>query len=572
MLFITIFYVPEDQRLSKITNFDLNNIFTPVRADRLEQLLIETNYDHSKTRMIVDGFKEGFDLGYRGPWDVQITSNNLKFVIGNEAELWDKMVNEVKSRRFAGPYRNIPFEHYIQSPIGLVPKDGGTKTRLIFHLSYPKDGETSVNFHTPKELSTVTYKDFEAAVKLCILNGKGCAAGKSDFSAAFRHLPLAKKFWKLLVMKAKCPEDKNWYYFIDKCLPFGSSRSCALFQAFSDCIAHIMQVKTGHENVNYLDDFFFVAMLKLMCDAQIQRFLNLCQFINFPVSLAKTEWGTTRIVFLGLLIDTMMQKIFVPHEKVQAAKLLIEHILNKRSLTKRQLQQVCGFLNFLGKAIVPGRAFTRRLYAHENKVDRVHLHIHITQEMRLDLECWYAFLCHPSVYSQDFADFQETNAIFTNFATDASKNSPLGVGGICGTDWFVQQWDEDFIINFDPSIAYLELFGVTVAASLWLNNFRNKSIIIHCDNQSVVHMINKNMSSCKNCMVLLRFLILHCLCCNVKIVAWYVRSKDNLFPDLLSRLRYREFCDQSKLYNVKFNNRPCQLPDYLWPMDKIWLN
>ena len=64
-------------------------------------------------------------------------------------------MKEVKEERYAGPFEKIPFEHYIQSPIGLVPKDWGKDTRLIFHLSYPRDGKSSVNANTPSELCSV---------------------------------------------------------------------------------------------------------------------------------------------------------------------------------------------------------------------------------------------------------------------------------------------------------------------------------------------------------------------------------------------------------------------------------
>ena len=47
-------------------------------------------------------------------------------------------MKEVKLGRYAGPFPTIPYEEdFIQSPIGLVPKDQGCDTRLIFHLSYP---------------------------------------------------------------------------------------------------------------------------------------------------------------------------------------------------------------------------------------------------------------------------------------------------------------------------------------------------------------------------------------------------------------------------------------------------
>ena len=46
-------------------------------------------------------------------------------------------MKEVQVGRFAGPsdLDNLPFDSFIQSPVGLVPK-AGNKTRLIFHLSF----------------------------------------------------------------------------------------------------------------------------------------------------------------------------------------------------------------------------------------------------------------------------------------------------------------------------------------------------------------------------------------------------------------------------------------------------
>ena len=74
-------------------------------------------------------------------------------------------MKEVHLKRVAGPFKEIPFTNFIQSPIGLVPKAGSDQTRLIFHLSYEfkLDGEASksVNACTPRELCSVTYKDID---------------------------------------------------------------------------------------------------------------------------------------------------------------------------------------------------------------------------------------------------------------------------------------------------------------------------------------------------------------------------------------------------------------------------
>lgn len=47
-------------------NYDLRNIVTPVKVDVLEQLLKETNYPVKDTKFLINGFKNGFSLGYRG--------------------------------------------------------------------------------------------------------------------------------------------------------------------------------------------------------------------------------------------------------------------------------------------------------------------------------------------------------------------------------------------------------------------------------------------------------------------------------------------------------------------------
>ena len=112
-------------------------------------------------------------------------------------------MKEVKEKCYSGPFETIPYDNYIQSPVGLVPKKGNSKTRLIFHLSHcfdkEDDGEASLNAGTPKEWCTVHYQDLDHAIKQCLLvseiartdfNSKTIVLGKTDLSNAFRLLPL----------------------------------------------------------------------------------------------------------------------------------------------------------------------------------------------------------------------------------------------------------------------------------------------------------------------------------------------------------------------------------------------
>ena len=311
-------------------------------------------------------------------------------------------MKEVQLRRFAGPFADVPYDSFIQSPIGLVPKDDGKETRLIFHLSYPQIANSwSVNANTPTELCSVNYPDFNQAICRCLeeigIGMQGlCYIGCSDFRAAFRNLGVLPEQWKFLLLKAVNPLDGRTYYFVEKCLSFGHAISCALFQQVFDGIAHIVTFKTGRIIVNYLDDFLFAACFELVCNNQIHTFLAVCHEIKFPVALEKTFWGTTKLVFLGFLIDAETQRVAVPKEKITQAINMVTHIINKRNrkITVLQLQRICGFLNFLSRAVIPGRAFTRRLYSllegFQTKLRPQH-HIKLTKETIMDLDMWLTF-------------------------------------------------------------------------------------------------------------------------------------------------------------------------------------
>ena len=556
-------------------NLNLKDIVTPVKPKVFEKYLMESGFNRKKTKYLVNGFKRGFSLKFKGNKMVKKKSPNLKLHVGSKLELWNKVMTEVKDKRFAGPFEEIPFDHYIQSPIGLVPKDKGTKTRLIFHLSYPKNGD-SVNAGIPHDVCTVQYPGFDKAVKLCIMAGKECNIAKSDMARAFRNVPLKGSEWCLLVMKADHPITGKTYYFVDKCLPFGSSISCAIFQDFSDAVAHIVKWHTKKANVNYLDDFFFAALKKWLCDQQVQVFLDICKDICFPVSLEKTSWGTTMLTFLGLMLDTERQVVCIPLDKVKKAQDMIQFFLNKRNkkATVLQFQRLCGVLNFLCKCVVPGRAFVTRLYP-PGKLKQHH-HINITAEHRKDLEMWNTFVIHQNVFCRPFMDFERISAIDIDMYSDASRNFNKGVGAYCGTEWSVMKWDSRFMEAKQPSIQYLELYGVTVAVLNWIKLFKNRMIYLFCDNDSVVKMLNKNSSRCKNCMVLLRLIVLESLVHNVRVFGKHVGTKDNGKADALSRMeftRYWTIVDKEvEKGKARMNEQSTPVPHEIWPVQKIWID
>ena len=326
----------------------------------------ESKYDEAETRYLVDGFKNGFDIEYNGPEERWDYSKNIPFKsVGSNRELWDKLMKEVQLKRYAGPFNQVPFTNFPQSPIGLVPK-AGNKTRLIFHLSYDflKTGNLSINKFTKREAWSMRYNDLDEAVKIGIkLMGKDkkwIYCSKTDLTTAFRMIPLHQSTWKWLTVKAKNPDTGEMQYFFDKCLPFSHSISCAIFQCFSNALKHLAEFVLNSKDciVNYLDDFLFLATSKEECNRMVEEFTKLCKKLGVPIAEEKTELGDTRIVFLGILIDGQAHILSIPEEKRIRTINMLTLFSSKRKATVKDIQWLSGYLNFLTKAIFPGRTFT----------------------------------------------------------------------------------------------------------------------------------------------------------------------------------------------------------------------
>ena len=154
------------------------------------------------------------------------------------------------------------------------------------------------------------------------------------------------------------------------------------------------------------------------------------------------------------------------------------------------------------------------------------------------------------------------------FYSDASTSKFLGFGGILNKKWIKAIWSEKFIVEKEPSIDYLELFALSAGILAWESEpeLSNARITVFCDNMGVVHMVNNKSSKCKNCMFLLGVLSLNGLKFNQQLTARYVTSKNNFLANALSRNQMSRF----RKLGPYMNQSPDQLPDLIWPPEKIW--
>lgn len=165
---------------------------------------------------------------------------------------------------------------------------------------------------------------------------------KTDCSNAFCLVPVLVSQCGFLTMMAVHPKSGVKYFFVDKCLLFGSSWSCAIFQSLTKSLAL----------TNYLDDFLFMALRLLQCEEMLSTFLQLCKDIGCPISDDKTKWGVELMVFLRMLLDGKCHIIMVPADKVTKATNYLCFFIENRKVIVKFVQQLTGILNFLNQGFL----------------------------------------------------------------------------------------------------------------------------------------------------------------------------------------------------------------------------
>ena len=194
------------------------------------------------------------------------------------------------------------------------------------------------------------------------------------------------------------------------------------FQRVSNAVETVLRHKSGHETINDLDDFLFLAISKIVCGGIVNQFLSICSEIRFPVALDKTCWASTVIVFLGMIMDSHNRIIAVPADKRDKALHLLHGLLASKKTTVLKLQHIAGIFGFLCKAVYPGRAHTRRFPSKTKGLKQCH-HARVDQEMRQDSLMWVNFLTdNTNSVNRPFVDFSKTlYAEEIKFFSDASR-------------------------------------------------------------------------------------------------------------------------------------------------------
>ena len=169
-----------------------------------------------------------------------------------------------------------------------------------------------------------------------------------------------------------------------------------------------------------------------------------------------------------------MEASIIPERK-EALLAELHQLYWHRRCKKRELLSLIGKLSFACKVVPFGRIFLRRLIDISTSVEKLHHHLPLTQEAKLDMKWWLDFLPQWPGKSLILESHWTSNASMELF-TDASGNN--GWGAYWAGRWISDRWST---AQSEMSIAWKELYAVAIATNTWSTLWQRRKILTHCD-------------------------------------------------------------------------------------------
>jgi hypothetical protein len=80
------------------------------------------------------------------------------------------------------------------------------------------------------------------------------------------------------------------------------------------------------------------------CKNALQKLLEILRLLGFHINCNKISGPAQKLIFLGVLIDTVEMMLSLPDEKLTDFHLLLQSFQSKRRATKRQLESRIGIV------------------------------------------------------------------------------------------------------------------------------------------------------------------------------------------------------------------------------------
>ena len=374
------------------------------------------------------------------------------------------------------------------------------------------------------EVCAVRYTSVDVACRRIVALGRGTIMAKFDVQGAFRMVPVHPHDRWLLGM---CREGRT---YVDKVLPFGLRSAPKIDNSVADALMWVLRSRDGVDGIHYLDDFLvFREPSSPKCAADLGRALARCATLGVPVAPGKTEDPETRLVFLGIEIDSVAMSLSLPQAKLERLRSRITRWEVRKTCSKRELLSIIGQLQHACCVIKQGRPFLRRMIELSRGVRELHHMVRLNVGFRSDLRWWACFL--PIWNGLCQLSSVVPGAPTVVLTSDASGS--WGCGAYTSDGWWFQlQLPESWR---DTHITVKELLPIVIGPAVWGSRWRGLTVSCRCDNAAVIAIVNSGRSKVEKVMHLMRCLSFFLARWEVLLVCSHIPGILNGAADALSR-------------------------------------
>ena len=497
---------------------------------------------------IVQYMKFGWPVDFENVQNLEERPKNQKGAALNKNKVRNYVQSELNKGSIIGPFAKNPFGKKARfSPIDAIPKKDSDDIRIILNLSYPvKLG--SVNEAMQKDWFRgkpikLQYPGVDDLVRLIRKKGRGCLLFKTDLKRYYRQI-----FFDPCVVHLFGFSFEDELYF-DVVLSMGLRIACFIAQTITNALMWIYK-RLSYEGLNYLDDLGGAEIV----DRAEQAYLalkNLLKELNIWEAADKACPPNPVMTFLGIRYDTKKFTIELTRERLKELETLLQAWLSKDTANLKQTQSLLGKLNFACATVRSGRVFLGRIIRFLMECPVSNEEIEISDEIKGDLNWWRNFIsAYNGITMIPESRFSAPDRVIS---TDSSLKA---CGGWARGQYFHLPYSNKLLSNKSIHINELECLAVVVALKVWGESCRGKNLLLHCDNQSTVDVVNKGYARNNFSQQCLREIVWLSARYNLWIKVVHVRGVNNRLADLCSRFNlgksFREtFREETKNWKTK---------------------
>ncbi|KAK2158180.1 hypothetical protein LSH36_175g05066 [Paralvinella palmiformis] len=274
--------------------------------------------------------------------------------------------------------------------------------------------------------------------------------------------------------------------------------------------------------IAYIDDFLIVCQSSEQALETLNTLISLLRRLGFSINYNKVEGPSTRLTFLGVILDSVQMTMELPQDKVNDLKTSLINALNKPKWTKRYIQHITGKLTIYG-----GPFFLRRLLDSMSLLKKPWHRTRLTAAMKADITWWLEYIDIFNGTVQ-LVDNRPTTPLFIDAC-------PVAAGAHYEGRCIYTPWDSEWPEAKGHHNNYKEVMALEPAIAHFAPLFRNKIVYVHTDNQAAMYIINKGTCKDKLTMQSLRRVFWYSAIFNFRIQAIYLPGEANVLADAVSR-------------------------------------